>query len=854
MFLNTKLCLGVKKRIFVYILLLVNSFVYGQQVQDSDSILKTIDTQRIALDTQRKAEPISQPIDYTAQDSIYFDFDSMVTYLYSNVEMSSEKMSLKAGKVKVDMSKNEVEAYYIRDSLGRIAERPVFSDGENEFLAYYLKYNFKTKKGFARHVKTEQDEGYLHGEVVKIFPGGVTNIKQGKFTTCDLDHPHYYIDFTKAKYIPDKSIVTGFSYFVIEDIPIPIFLPFGYYPQRKFNTSGIVQPSFMQEQLRGYGLVGLGYYFAINDYMDLKITGDVFSKGSWGFKISSNYKMRYRFSGNFSFQFSHISNGEPYLPGAINKNTFAINWQYTQAQKANPTSNFSISVHLDKGRNGQFNATNIQEFTRNVTTSSISYQKRFRGTPFRLGVTGNLTQNLARETISGSLPIISFNMNSITPFRNLGHNPRAWYKDLSFSMTSNFRNSFETNDSLFFANPLQVVPLMKNGFVYKLPVSKSFKVFRYFNLTTNFNYTGRVYFNQIYKHIEFVDSQYQVVVDTIFQPKHFVDYNYNLGLSTTLYGMFNINKFGVKAVRHVFTPSINYRLKPDYGDPKWGYYLPEPGDTTGRLYAIVPDRVVGYPAIGQQKSLGFNFNNRFEAKVKSKKDTVETYKKITLLDNLSISGSYNFAADSMNLSNILVRASTRIYGSNVSFSSTFDPYAIAPDGTRINKFEFEQTGKLLRLVNMSLTTGFNINNKTLQKGRGKGQGQGKGKKQGYIPYNYFDPDWNIRVNYRFSLSRGFDPGTQTYVIAMKQIVNTSFDITPTPYWKFSVATGYDFGYMRMTNTTFRVYRDLHCWEMYLQVTPFGRMKGYLFSLRIKSPMFSFFEFKRQRSWHDNSYY
>ncbi len=822
-----------------------------------DTLLDTIslqDSLHTRVDTN-KPKPITQIIDYKSDDSIYFDMDSMLTKLYNKVELKSEKMTLDAGQVDISLKKNELYAYPSKDSLGRIVQKPSFNDGNDQFVAAYIKYNFKTRKGYARQVKTQQSEGYLHGQIVKIFPSGLTNIKNGKFTTCDLDHPHYYIALTKAKYIPKKSIISGPFYMVIEDIPFYfIGLPFGYFPQRRYNSSGIITPTFHQEQVRGYGLVGGGYYFALNDYMDLKITGDIYSKGSWGLTVASNYNVRYRFSGNFMFNYTHVTNGEPYLVGSFVRNSYSLRFSYRQAQKANPTSNFSMNINLDNGNNRQYNARNIQQFANNTTYSSISYQKRFRGFPANLSINANLTQNLSKGNISGAFPNIAFNVSNLRPFKNLGYNPRAWYKDIVISFNSRFVNSFETTDSVFFNHPEEVLPLMRNGFIYSMPLQKSFRVFKYFNLTFGTNYTGRVYLYQIRKSYQLVDSTYQVVVDTFFQPKHYVDFNTHVGLSTTLYGLFRFNILGLKAIRHQMRPTVSFSYRPDFSQSFWGYYLPEPGDTTGRrFYSVVPNAVVGFPGRGQQRMINFGVSNNFEAKVRDKKDTVNHERKITLIDNLSINGSYNMAADSLKFSRINVSAGTNIMGIRVNFSSIFDPYALDNKGRRINVFEFEQTGHLLRLENMSISSSFNIDSKRLKKNKNRQKPQKENNTE-YKPYHYFNPDWKLQLSYRFAITRQFDIATQDFRINMQQVINANFSITPTPYWQFRVMTGYDFGRMKMTNTTFYLYRDLHCWAMSLQVTPFGRMRGYYFTLRIKSPMLNFIQLKRQRSWHDNSYY
>ncbi len=810
----------------------------------------------VSSDTANRPKPVPQRIDYKSEDSIYFDLDSMIAYMYEQVELKSKKMTLDAGRVKVDLKNHELYAYPTRDSLGKTIEKPVFNDGNDQFTAIYIKYNFKTRKGYARQVKTQQSEGFLHGQIVKIFPSGITNIKNGKFTTCNLDHPHYYIALTKAKYIPKKSIVSGPFYFVIEDIPFYfVGLPFGYFPQKRYNSSGIIAPTFHQELTRGYGLVGGGYYFALNDYMDLKVTGDIYSKGSWGITVASKFKVRYRFSGNFSFNYTHVTNGEPYLVGSFVRNSYSVKLAYVQDQKANPTSHFSININLDKGNNQQYNARDIQQFTNNTTYSSIAYQKRFRGLPANLAINANLTQNLSKHTIAGALPNISFNITNLRPFKNLGYSNRAWYKDIVFSLNSKFVNSFQTSDSLFFNDPASVLPLMKNGFVYSMPIQKSFRIFKYFNLTFGTNYTGRVYLYQISKSMQYVDSAYRLVVDTVFHPAHYVDFSTHLGLSTTLYGLFRLNFLGLKAIRHQLQPSVSFAYRPDFSRSSWGYYLPEPQDTTGtRFYAVVPNPVVGFPGRGKLNLINFTINNNFQAKIRSKKDTVNQEKKITLLDNLTINGSYNLAADSLNFSRIRVTAGTRILGSRINFSSSFDPYAVDSLGRRINVFEFERTGKILRLENLSISSSFQLNDKILHKKSDQSSKSSTPGNKEYKPYDYFNPKWNIRLSYRFAINRKFDVQNQIFNISMQQIINADFSINPTPFWQFRLGTGYDFSKMKMTNTTFYVYRDLHCWEMSLQVTPFGRMRGYYFSLKIKSPMLNFIQFKRQRSWHDNSYY
>ncbi len=825
------------------------------QIKDSVSLA---DTSKTDTSKKKKPQPLPQIITYKAQDSIHFYLDSSVSYFYKKVDLESGKMKLTAGKVRVDLKHSELYAYITYDSLGHVQEKPVYDDGKNKLTATFMKYNFKTKKGFARNIKTEQNQGYLHGQEVKIFPGGLVNVLHGKFTTCNLDHPHYYINLTKAKYIPGKSLITGPFNFVIEDIPLPIGLPFGYFPQKRYRSSGIIQPTFYHEERRGLGLVGGGYYFVINDYADLKVTGDIFTKGSWGLDVASQIYVRYKFKSYVDFGVQHIVEEEPFL-GAPVRNMYKLIVQYSQAPKANPTSNFSANVQLMRGNYRQYNSYNIYNFVNNTTASSISYSKRFRNTPFVLSLTSNLTQNLSDSTISGMIPSLNFNMNQIFPFQWINrYNTRAWYHRIGIFMRSRLVNRLRTiKDTIFWQHPSMLPKYMYSGFSYYIPISTSFKIFKYFQLSPQFSYTGRVYFYRVYHTPIGINPTTHIPIvrlDTIWGINHYVDYNFSLSLSTKLYGIFHINMFGIKAIRHILTPSVGFAYKPDFSKPFWDYYRKDPTDTTGhRLYPVVPVPVVGFPQAGLQHSLTFSLNNNFQMKIRNKADTIHHEKIVNLLDRLNISGFYNFAADSLQLSPINISAGSRYGPGTFSFNASLDPYAIDNYGNRINTFEFQKEHKLFRLTRLSFSTNVNIGSNYFKQLKNKNNHQkNKNKKnQTYIPYHYFKPNWNLSLSYTFSLYKRFIPTRQIYYYIIRQVMNATFSISPTPYWSFGILSGFDFSHKSLTSTTIRVYRDLHCWEMSLSITPFGRMRSYYFSIKIKSPMFSFFEFKRQRSWHDN---
>ena len=845
--------------LFKYLALITLFIPYVSLAQELDTLevdTATIKDSEISIKKKDtiKSKPLDKLIEYEAKDSLQFFLDSLIAYMYTQVNLKSEDMELKAGKVRIDINKNELEAYITYDSLGRIKEKPKLFSKDDNFTAYYMKYNFKTRKGYATNVKTEQPEGYLHGSKVKIFPNGETNILQGKFTTCNLDHPHYYINLSRAKYIPNKSIITGPFYFIIEDIPFPIGLPFGYFPQRKYNSSGIVQPQIFQEKERGIGFINGGYYLVINDRADFEVLADIFSKGSWGVKTRLRINDRYKYFTNFSFNYTHRATGERILLDSRRENLYNIIFTYRQKPKANPTFNFSANVNFSKGNYEQYNAVNIQQFVKNTSRSSLNFTKNFLGTPFRLILNASVTQNFADSTIDINAPQLSFTMNRIQPFKKFfSPSSKSWFKDLSVSMRADLKNKIPRfADSLLFYKPDTLKYMMQNGFKYSLPVNlKPLRLFHYINVSPSFNYVGYVYFSYINKYLM---NDSTVIIDTIFKPRHIFEYRFGLNFSTNLYGLFRVNAFGIKAIRHKLTPNIGFTYRPDFGDPKFGIYKPEPDDTTGtRYYNIFYIRPLGTPGMGLQKSINFGLRNNFEMKIRKHEGDTVIDKKVKLIENLSLTGSYNFAADTLQLSIIRLNANTRLgQRTSLSFNASFDPYTINENGQRINVFEYQVSGKPLRLTNMGFQTRLSLSSDDFNKSnkRQKDKDSDKEKEQ-YIPYNYFDPNWNLSVDYRFNLRSVYDYNTQSSLIKITQILNLNFVMSPTPYWNFSLFTGYDFDKRSLVLPVFQIYRDLHCWEMLLQVIPSGRMKSYLFTVRIKSPMFRFFEFKRQRSWHDN---
>lgn len=818
-------------------------------------------------DTNKKA--ITNPIDFEARDSMYISVKEKQIILFGVGKLNTEGMDLMADSIGINMTKKELMAAGLRDSLGKKEGIPIFKNEGKDYTATKLRYNFDSKNGLVYDVMTAESDGYLHGELVKIHNNDEMHILNGKYTTCNHPHPHYYIDLTKAKLKANDKIITGPLYFVIMDIPLPIAAPFGFFPLSKKNTSGIHLPTYADELDRGFGLIGAGYFWAINDYIDIDITGDIYSKGSWGLKLNSNLKKKYLLSSLVNLSFFHYRNGEKRLPTTKINNSYNIQVAYNQDQKAMPNSNLSANINFVWGNIQKYNATTIDQYVNTTSNSNISYQKTFQGTPFRMAATMNLSQNLSDSTLNLKFPNVTFSMNKIFIFKSATKPAKGkWYEKIGLSFTSSLINTLDTHDTILFRHIDQVPKLMKSGFKYDVPLQTSFTLLKYFNISPSFNFSGRIYPNKIVRNIAGLPDTSYIREDTIWGFNHVYNFNTSINMSTRIYGMFNLNIGSLKAIRHTISPSISYTLVPDFSDQKWGYYAQDPLDTS-KTYTYYANGVFGVPGKGQQQIISFNVGNNFEAKVLQKNDSTSTEKKIKLLDNLSFGSSYNFNADSLKMSNISMNGSmSPIQNTQISFSSIFDPYVMNNNGVRINKYELMENKKLARLTSAQLSIGTKISSKDLQKMSSSNKdGSNKGSENESNAPNEPNSsnstnstnsgssgnfDWSASISYTFRFSKSYNISKQEFDINLTQNATLILAVSPTPLWTVGIRTGYDFDVNKITSTTINFTRDLHCWEMNLQLTPFGLMKSYLFNIKIKASMFEAIKFKKERSWHDNS--
>ncbi|WP_194830997.1 putative LPS assembly protein LptD [Prolixibacter sp. SD074] len=813
----------------------------------------------------QQVQSIDAEITYTASDSLDFSITGKKVYMYGDAQVDYKDIELKADYIELNLDSSEVYAVGLPDSTGTIQGKPNFKQGSEEFQADKIRYNFKTKKGIVFGVTTEQQGGYVQAERTKLVNDSTYCLKNGKYTTCDAEHPHFYLEMTKAKVISNKKIITGPAYLVVEDLPLYFaIIPFGFFPNSPKYSSGFLIPSYGEEKNRGFFLRDFGYYWAASDYFDVALRGDIYSKGSRGLKFHTNYKLRYKFSGSFDMKYYKNVFGDKGLPGYYTQNDFAMTWSHRMDPKASPNQTFSASVNFSTSSYDQNNSYSTQNYLTNTKQSSISYTKRWENSPFSMSVNLRHSQNSRDTTINLTLPQMTVNMNRIYPFKSKQSiGKQKWYEKIGITYTADIQNKTKSGMKEYDLLNSSFVSDWENGVKQTIPVSTSFKALKFLTISPSFNYTERWYTKQIRKDYNYDTNQLQVT-DTIYGFTRDYDYSFSVGASTKLYGMYvprNPNS-KIKGIRHVMTPSISFSTRPDFSDPRYGMYgTVAVYDSLGRpeyiRYPYHQNALYGTAGQGRSGSIGFSLNNTLEMKkLKSEKDTTskDAYKKIKLLDQLSLSGSYNLAADSLNLSNISLRGRTKVGGTNINFGAIFDPYAMV-DGRRINTFEVNQTGKLARLTSANLSFGLSFKSKKNDDKNGKtpgeeavDDGQGKLLPGEYPEYEDFNLPWDVRLDYSFRYSKP-RPDLSANITST---VDFSGNVNLTKKWKIGFSSGYDIGNSQVTFTQFNVFRDLHCWQMSLNLIPFGYRQSYSFTIRATSALLKDLKLDKRQSFYDNN--
>ncbi|NOZ46896.1 MAG: LPS-assembly protein LptD [Chlorobi bacterium] len=815
-------------------------------LQANDSIAKDTSVQI----TKKRKSVINAPIEYNAQDSMIFSMIGHKVYLYGSGEVHFQEITLKADYIEINLDSNTVYAYGIADSIGKVRGKPFFKQGKEEFTSDTLTFNYKSHKGLIKGVITEEGEGFLHGKITKQQANGEIHLKGGKYTTCNLEHPHFYIALSKAIVIPDDKIVTGPAYLVVAGVPIPFFLPFGFFPNTTSRASGVIIPDYGEEKNRGFYLRRGGYYFAIGEHLDFKVLGEYYTKGSWGLQFNSKYKKRYKFNGNLSANYKYTIVNDVTPP----KKLFNFKWTHQQDPKAKPNSNFSANVNFGSTQYHRYDNISTQNYLSNTKQSSISYRKNWPNSPFNMSANFRHSQNSIDSTINLTLPEMTFTMNRIFPFkRKEAIGKQKWYEKIGISYSSNMRNSLKNIKDTALFDPA-TWKKFENGIQNSVPISTSINL-KYFTLSPSVNYKERWYFHSIQKYYDrdvYINGndtlQGRIVIDTIPGFNRVYDYSTSASLTTKLYGFYQFLGKNKTAVRHVVTPSVSISYRPDFGEPKWGYYkdyIDEKDDTI--RYSIYEKAIFGTPGSGRSGSLNFRIGNNLEMKVKNKRDTTNTFKKIKLIEGFTISSSYNMLADSLNWSAISFNGRTKLFNLiNITTNGRMDPYAYdSLNSTVINKFEYTTSGKLARLTSASLSAGFSINSKKLKKLFSPEEEDQDNKSEDIDPFSDFSLPWNFRIDYSLRYTK---PRLEAKIT---QALRFSGDVSLTNKWKIGVSSGYDFIVREFTYTSINIARDLHCWQARFTWIPFGFRQQYTFTINAKASLLQDLKYNKKKSWYDN---
>jgi hypothetical protein len=877
------------KTLLANILFLVAFASNGQQSTKPDTISvsrKHLIPDSLSISTNQVMEDsIAKPvledaITYKAQDSTIADFENQKVYMYKNGVVNYQNIELKADYIMLDFASKEVYAEGLPDSTGTLVGNPIFKDGDEEFESKTLRYNFETQKGIITDVKTAQGEGVVHSDLTKKISKDEFVLEKGKYTTCDAEHPHFFLRMTRAKVISNKKIITGPAYMVLEDFPIYFpMIPFGYFPNSTTYTSGILVPTYGEEQQRGFFLREGGYYWAANDNFDLAVRGDIYSKGSWAAKLHTNYKVRYKFNGSFDFSYNLNKYSEEPLPDAKTTKGFSVTWSHSQDSKANPNRTFSANVNLstssfDKENSYVNNNSSIQNYLQTQKSSSISYSKKFENTPFNMSLNLRHSQNSRDTTITLTLPELTFNVSKITPFqikKRVG--PIKWYEKISFSYSGNIRNSITSKEKDLLNKSL--IRDWQNGFRHSIPISlPTFNLLKHINFSPSFSYSERWYTSYVNKHY---DPKYNnplsgqpehVVVDTVYSFRRNYEYSYSVSASTNIYGMFIMSNPNsrLKSIRHKITPQFSFSYTPDFGQKKfrfWDSYLD--GNGKEQFYSHFERGVFGYTGRGESGAISFSLSNNLEAKVLEVTDSVASknekpkFRKVKIIDNLGFTTSYNMIADSFKLSPIALNARTTIKGVSVNFSGNLNPYMVDKEGNQYDEYVWNHLAglnKLGRLTNASMSFGMNFDSKK-EKDESKDVKTKKedenavGKNE--IPYAAFNLPWSFRFDYSFFYTNNFRPDKDGKVKGqINQSLNLGGRLSLTDKWQMDMTTNFDIQAMKFSFTTVNVSRTLHCWAMAFSFVPFGERKSYSFNLSASSAMLRDLKISKQSSWRDNS--
>ncbi|MDY4872833.1 putative LPS assembly protein LptD [Phocaeicola faecicola] len=848
----------------------------------SDSLVNadSLAMDSLALDTTPKKEPLDAPVIYEASDSIVFTKGGFA-HLYGSGKVNYQNIELTSQLITMNMDSSTVFARGVADTTGVEQGTPVFKDGETPYESKMMRYNFKTKKGFINSIVTQQGDGYVTSEESKKGANDEIYMRHGKYTTCDNhDHPHFYLKLSMAKVRPKKDVVFGPAQLVVEDVPLPIAVPFGFFPFSSSYSSGFIMPTYGDEMNRGFYLRDGGYYFAISDQFDLKLLGEIYTKGSWGLSAASTYNKRYRYSGYFNASYLVTKQGEKNMPDYMVSKDFRVQWSHRQDAKANPNSTFSASVNFTTSSYDKSSLSTLYDplssYSNNTKASSISYSRNFPEIGLNLSGTFNITQNTQDSSVNMTLPDLNITLNRIYPFkRKNSAGDQKWYEKISFQYTGALTNKVNTKDNLLFKTPFSK---WETGMRHSIPVEATFSLFKYINVTPSFQYTERWYTRKVMQHYDYTLKE--AVKDTINGFNRVYDYNMSVSMNTKLYGMYKplFMKSKEITIRHVVTPSVSYTYTPDFGASRFGYYenyvyTDEDGEVRMVEYSPYSGMPYGVPGQGVSQNISMSLKNNLEMKMASDKDTTG-YKKISLIDDLTGQLSYDIARKRWSDLTLNARLKlTKNYTFNMNARFKTYAYKFDENGRVVESDRTEWSyGRFGRFDGYSGSLSYTLNNETFKKWFGKGDeedGKNKGKKEdtdseedeedeelsnnqntqpkrktedakidsdGYLA---FQLPWSLSLSYSYRIqedrTKDINIKTMRYPYSFSHQVNISGNVKLGSRWNITYSSGYDFDTKKMSMTQMNITRDLHCFNMSCGLV-FGPFTSYNFSIRANSAM------------------
>ncbi len=861
------------KILFVFAVII--SF-YTANAQDSiqstqDSTITNLfsgDSINIKKDTTLKSvnkDQLKAKVKYAAKDSIVVDLKEHKIYLYGGAEITYETINVKAALIEINFGKNEMFASGIMDSTGKLVGIPEFTEEKESFTSDNMIYNFKSKKGIVRHLFTKEGEGYLHGNKVKKLSNNVTFINTGSYTTCDKKKPDYEIRFIKAKVIPDDKIICGPALLFIEGVPVPLGLPFGYFPVKKGRRSGLLLPSYGETANRGFYFENGGYYWGINDYSDLSIRGDIYTRGSWATKTTFNYNKLYHYNGSLDLNYAYNKIPEPNSDvSSVNKDFF-IRWLYNQSDKARPHSRFSANVNAGSSSYNTLNPSSTSDYLTNTFQSTISYSTVIADN-YNFSINMRHIQNTQTKDINITLPEITFSANRFYPFQKKERVGKPkWYENISINYVMNAKNELNTKTSYLFT-PHELDSL-NYGVLHTITASSSNKILKHLSWTNTLSFNDRFYFDQTQK--EFRNDSVISKKNKRFSSPW--DVSYSSSVSTRLYGIFQFKHGPIKAIRHVITPNLGFSLTPGFSQYWKQYYNSVYKENVS--YSAYEDNLYSTPPAKKSGMLNFSLSNNLEMKVKSSKDTITGFKKIVLIENFTISESYDLAKDSLQWSRLSMSGHTRLLKNiDLRYSSIWDPYVIDSLGRNRNKFEWNVNKRLYRRenTNWGLSINWNLSSKSkptaipnqpktgtqqpiIIEGKDKNKQPETPDKNTEIPSTDFNIPWNLNIYYTFQWTSNFNAAKRDFTKTSVQTLAFNGDINLTKKWKIGITSGYDFQSHGFSYTSVNIYRDLHCWEMIFNWIPVGFRKSYNFTLRIKASLLQDLKLIKKTDWRDKQY-